>query len=334
MTIIHAFAILCITIPAMTEEIVNRDQDFTIPTVIRTAHPDVMTIPADVVMPVLEPGDPRPGTLVLQQLPTYAGTTIAHTVYLPTDWIPGQQYPVMVEYLGNTAQVRDVKAIGPGLHGGQPFIWVILPFIATDHTRDLDWWWGDVEATVAYAKEAVPAICRQWGGDPDRVVLVGYSRGAIACNYIGLHDEAIAKLWRGMMAISHYDDGHIPWGMTPEEQQLAPERVRRLGRIPQYIAAEHCTPTYTPPKDLLQQLHERNIVTFDQAESEFHLQPVQLWEKTRRFLRLHQPQGQFTFADLPWVNHESACLLRDTPERHHMRAWLAHVISPGYHHDR
>ena len=318
---------------AMTEDMVTSDHGFTIRPVNRGAHPDVLSIPADVELPVLEPGVPRPGKLVIQQLPTYAGTSVAHTVYLPTDWLPDHRYPVMFEYLGNTARVRDVKAIGPGLHAGKQFIWVILPFIDPDHSHDMNWWWGDVEATVTYAKEAVPAICRQWGGDPERVVLVGYSRGAIACNYIGLHDEAIARLWRGIMAISHYDDGHIPWGMTSEEQQLAPERVRRLAGIPQYVAGEHCTPTYTPPMDLLKQIHDRNIVSFDQAETEYHLQPIQIWEKTRQFLLLNHPRGQFTFADFPWVNHGSACLLRDTPERRRMREWLARVISPHLHED-
>jgi predicted esterase len=78
----------------------------------------------------------------------------------------------------------------------------VLPYSSPDGKRDMDWWWGDVDATVAYAKQVVPAICRQWGGDPQQVILTGYSRGAISCNHIGLHDDGIAKLWRAINPLS------------------------------------------------------------------------------------------------------------------------------------
>jgi len=50
--------------------------------------------------------------------------------------------------------------MGYGICGGKDFICVVLPFVSIDHKKDMDWWWGDVEATVAYAKEVVPLICR------------------------------------------------------------------------------------------------------------------------------------------------------------------------------
>ena len=50
-------------------------------------------------------------------------------------------------------------------------------------------------------------------------------------------------------------------------------------------------------------------------------------EKTRRFLREHHPDGDYTFIDLPWVNHDTAAFLRDTPERETMRRWLETVVS-------
>ncbi len=203
-------------------------------------HPDVLTIPADLENPPIANGAPAPGKMVLQSLPAYAGTEVAHALYLPRDWSPGKRFPVIIEYRGNSAPVRENKGIGYALSGGQGFIWAVLPFVSADGKKDEAWWWGDVSATVAYAKAVVPAICQQWGGDPGRVVLTGYSRGAIACNYIGLHDDEIAKLWRAIIAVSHYDDGHIAWGMTPEEQRRAPERLRRLGATPQFICGEYC----------------------------------------------------------------------------------------------
>ena len=140
-------------------------------------------------------------------------------LYLPVDWAPGKRFPVLIEYRGNGRRVKDGGGLGYGISGGKGFVWAVLPYVSLDHQTDMALWWGDVEATVAYAKLAVPAICRQWAGDPARVILVGHSRGAIACNYIGLHDDHIAKLWRAMISLSHYDDGHAGWGMTPQERR-------------------------------------------------------------------------------------------------------------------
>ncbi|MDI9396552.1 MAG: hypothetical protein QM531_01990 [Candidatus Pacebacteria bacterium] len=290
--------------------------------------PDVLTIPADLENPVLADGKPAPGKAVLQSLPRYAGTEVTHALYLPTDWSPNKRFPVLVEYLGNTARVRDYRGIGYGLTGGKGFIWVVLPFVSSDGKKDEAWWWGDVAATVAYAKEAVPAICKQWGGNPAKVILIGSSRGAIACNYIGLHDDQIAKLWQAIIPVSHYDDGHIPWDMTPEEQHHASERLRRLGNTPQLIAGEHCSvPQLGSDKPLLEKIKEKKLTSFIAAKGELGLKPITEVEGTRKFIASNFPQGNFTILDLPWVNHNaSKALLRDTPERKKIRQWIQEMV--------
>ena len=290
-------------------------------------HPDVLTIPPDLENPAITSGEPTPGKMVLQSLPAYAGTEVAHTLCLPADWAPGKRFPVIIEYLGNKGRVRDNKGIGYALSGGKGFIWAVLPFVSADGKRDMDLWWGDVNATVAYAKEAVPAICRQWGGDPAQVILVGYSRGAIACNYIGLHDDEIAKLWRAIIAASHYDDGHTSWGMTPEEQRRAPERLRRLGKTPQLVCGEYSSRSLrgTPGK-LRELIKEKNLTTFAAARAELGLAPITKLEGTRQFIAQHHPKGNCTIVNLPWVNHETTVLHRDTPERRQVRDWLQQVL--------
>lgn len=292
-----------------------------------SSPPDVMTLPADLVNPAITPGEPSPGKMVLQSLPAYAGTEVAHALYLPTDWKKGEHFPVIIEYLGNGSRVRDRKNIGYALSGGKGFIWAVLPIVGTDRKSDMNWWWGDVGATVAYAKEVVPAICRQWGGDPAKIVLTGYSRGAIACNYIGLHDDQIARLWRAMIPVSHYDDGHTAWGMTPEERDRAPERLRRLGGIPQLICGEYSAPSARGSDVvLLERIKEKNLIFFAAAKSGLGLQPLADLEGTRGFVTRHLPQGRVTFIDLPWVNHDSKVLFRDTPSRRQMRDWLQQVL--------
>jgi hypothetical protein len=292
-------------------------------------HPDVLTLPADIENPRIHDGELVAGRMVLQTLPAYAGTEVAHAVYLPRDWTPEREFPVLVEYLGNSCRVRDPRGIGHSISEGIGCIWVVLPFVSPDGRSDVDWWWGDVDATVAYAKAAVPAICREWSGDPERVLIMGYSRGAIAVNAIGLHDDEIAKLWCGSMAVSHYDDGHIPWGMTPAEQADAAKRLARLGRRPQCIAGEYCSrpqlPSHLP---LLKTLDERGITTFGEAVGTLGLEPCTVVEKTLAFVRANHPAGDFTVVDLGWVTHGSAVLQRDTAERRQLRAWLARVLEP------
>src|SRR5439155_3747591 len=88
--------------------------------------------------------------------------------------------------------------LGYGLSGGSNFLWLCLPYVkvAGGRKENAITWWGDMEETVRYCKQSVRWVCEQFGGDTNRVVLAGFSRGAIAGNFIGLHDDEIAELWR------------------------------------------------------------------------------------------------------------------------------------------
>jgi len=112
--------------------------------------------------------------------PEYAGTGVHHMLYLPPDWqadwkTRGRSWPVIVEYTGNkaptlgsTGLVEDA-ALGFGVSGGR-FIWVVLPYVSKTHVQNEVTWWGDEEATAAYAKTNVPRICAQFGGDTRAVI--------------------------------------------------------------------------------------------------------------------------------------------------------------------
>ncbi|MCH2332071.1 MAG: hypothetical protein MK312_11135, partial [Roseibacillus sp.] len=69
-------------------------------------------------------------------------------------------------------------------------------------------WWGskpehEPQPTVHYCRQAVKHICSEFGGDQERLVLCGFSRGAIACNFIGLHDDQVASLWKAFIPYRH-----------------------------------------------------------------------------------------------------------------------------------
>ncbi len=247
-------------------------------------------LPTDLTVPPVVNAPPAAGLRV---------SVKSHQLYLPLDWKPGASMPVLVEYAGNggfknkLGDVSDGTAagcvMGYGLSAGRGCIWLTLPFVNADGTEARNWW-GDVERTKTYCIEAVEEVCTRWGGDRKRVVLLGFSRGAIACNYIGLHDDKISQLWCGMFCHSHYDGVRESWGYAQADRSSALTRLKRLGDRPQWISQEGTVST------------------------------------TEEWLQSTGVNGHWTFKTLPYPNHSARWLLCDTPLRKEARDWLAEVI--------
>ena len=259
-------------------------------------------IPEDLVIPPLVKGKPKPGHRTIGRLQAFRETNVFHTVYLPIDWEPQKKYPVICEYAGNgpyqnklgdtcSGKVED-GCLGYGIGGGEKFIWIGLPFISKDKQQNQLRWWGDVPGSVDYCQQAVRMVCSKYGGDPDRILLCGFSRGSIACNYIGLHDDEIASLWCGMICHSHYD-GVRRWNYTGDDRASAIRRLKRLNSIPQFIS------------------HERSI------------------DETREYLAGTKVQGDFTLLKLPFPNHTDRWVLKDIPQRNQLRDWVRQVVVRG-----
>jgi hypothetical protein len=191
----------------------------------------------------------------------------------------------------------------------------------------MDWWWGDPDLTAAYAKAAVTDICERWGGDPNAVILTGYSRGAIACNYIGLRDDEVAKLWLAIVPTSHYDNRR--WGMSETEFQLGSKRLRRLGDTPQYVCGEHHLADKHNDNKLLKLVRDKKFSTIEAAKQELDLLPMIEQEDIRKFIMKNRPTANVTFADFPWVNHTGEWVLRDTAERRKLRVWVKFQVHAG-----
>jgi len=202
---------------------------------------------ADLTLPPLTAGAPQAGKRAAVTPTEYAGTLVRHLIALPDDWTPdwqakGKRWPVIAEYTGNyfptsgsTGEVEGA-ALGHGVARGRA-IWVVLPYVAKDRAKNERTWWGDVDATVGYAKTNLPRICAEFGGDPRRVVLCGFSRGAIGVSFLGLHDDEVARLWCGLWAHDHFDGAREwkgqPWGSPlARYREEATVRLRRLAGRP------------------------------------------------------------------------------------------------------
>lgn len=187
----------------------------------------------DLVTPEMTNEKPGAGRRVRQVAPEYAGTDVYHALYLPIDWQPDGKYSVIVEYTGNkfaacgsTGEVKDAN-LGFGISGGENYIWVSMPYVEVGRKQNAVTWWGDKRATVDYCKTNLPRICSQFGGDPGSVFICGFSRGAIGASYIGLADDDIASLWKGMFTHDHFD-GDRKWGYPDSDRESALIRLARL----------------------------------------------------------------------------------------------------------
>lgn len=256
---------------------------------------DIEIVPPDLTTPPATDGPPRPGQRVRQAHPDYAGSDVHCLLYLPTDWEADKRYPVIVEYAGNKWETSpgtvEGSNLGYGISAGQGVIWLCLPYVGTANGTNTLTWWGDVEATVAYCKQSVRRVCADYGGDADALVLAGFSRGSIACNFIGLHDDEIAGLWRGFICHSQYDGLREDWPYAGCDRTSARARLARLGNRPQFISQER---HYTAVK---------------------------------AYLHDACPDGNFTFLDTAFHNHTDTFVLRDIPERDALRSWFADLIA-------
>ncbi len=243
--------------------------------------------------PDMTEGPASPGRFARLQAPEFIGTSLYHGLYLPTDWRRGATYPVIVEYPGNeckgycTGRLEDCR-LGFYQSGGAGFIWLVLPFVDNEKNAHALQWWGDLEATVEYCRREVARVCEDFGGDAARVFITGFSRGAIACGYVGLHDDRIAALWAGFLPHSHHDGG-----------QFTPDGARqRLGRI----GGRHSFLTWGS----------------DDGGKEGSLAGTALIEELGFPLQAVEMSG---------LGHSDEWIVNDSPQRQQLRRWLAERVT-------
>ncbi len=259
---------------------------------------------ADLALPSprVQTGTPAAGKRVFLR-PAGDTTGPAAVLALPSNWSAEEVWPVFVELPGNGGY-RDSRgdsctglpedcSLGFGLTAGRDWIWLSLPFLSADGSRTAITWWGDApeynpSATLEFWQQILQSVLRNYSGDSHCVVLAGFSRGAIACNALGLHDDRTSQLWTAFLPYSHYD-GVRRWPYPDSTPAAAAARLQRLQQRPQFICAEG---TQT--------------------------------EITRKWLAGHlEPAApQFQFHATGFVNHSDHWVLHDVPARRAARAWL------------
>ena len=103
-------------------------------------------------------------------------------------------------------------------------IWVNLPFISQDRTREQLDGFGNLDATAEYARRVIHDVVEKYSGDPGAVFLTGFSRGGAACGFIGLRDPETADVWLGFHAVGGGDGA----GWFGSEMSGALQRATRI----------------------------------------------------------------------------------------------------------
>ena len=250
----------------------------------------------------------------------------AGRVPAPAEQQQQQLYPIIVEYMGNgpwtdapfpdrsTGRPEDSN-LGWGMGAGETFIWISMPFLSSDLGNDTEistYWWGcpssnaehdcgasyDERPTLRYLHAALQQAFTVYGGDPDRVVLTGWSRGAIATFALGLHDDATSGLFTAFVPYSHLD-GDCGWVDDGNATALH-ERWARLDGRPTLYLGECGVASDGGPAYL-----ERLGVNGTKAVS------------------------RMEFMTTGFANHNDAWVLRNSTARAYLRGWLQRWVVGG-----
>src|SRR5262249_15614790 len=144
--------------------------------------------PGRLIVPSVTEGLPGPGRRVYM---TIEGSPVRYVLYLPKDWNPDGRFPIIAEYSGNIFYIRNTYStgyadqgnIGYGMSKGSGVIWVNLPFISPDRSREQLDGFGNLDATAEYARKVIRDVVEKFSGDSGAVFLTGFSRGGAACGF-------------------------------------------------------------------------------------------------------------------------------------------------------
>jgi len=293
---------------------------------VRAVLPDLFTPPMSFAAPAA-------GRRVAAATPGWPARAY-HAVYLPPEWSNASdapRLPLIVELAGNgpwMSPYGDVSAgrpegsnLGYGITAGAGAVWVSVPMLSAGGDFVETWWWGcpasppytgsppvttgagaghcgaacNTTAAVRFLADTVRHAAAAYNADPARVVIAGFSRGAVGVNYLGLADDDVASLWRASIAYAHYDGQPMDAG-NPYPNAGPPasyERLRRLGRRPQYIVAE---------------LNGSFV-------------------ETAPYINASGLAVNATYAETGFCNHNDAWTLRPSPARDALRAWFWKVVA-------
>jgi hypothetical protein len=211
---------------------------------------------------------PKAGKRTIYKLDNDKHPRLYAALYLPSNWKPNKKHPVIVEFPGNifftkncysTGRPED-SVMGYGMSMGEDAIWICMPFVDYKSGEITVNGWGNPDDTANYTQKIVQDIIKKYSGDANNVVLTGFSRGAIACGFIGLRNDSIASLWKGLHMCQHYDGD----GWNGADMGGALKRIQRLNNKKVF----HTDNNGVEPRKMLSKVNAD--VTFTSSGLKYH----------------------------------------------------------------
>jgi len=160
------------------------------------------------IVPEVEEGIPEAGKRVKIHLPEYPEAY--YVLFLPYNFTHTAQFPIIFESPGNIYNeisdgLPDSACLGYGISFGMDYIWVCVPFIDDTGHIVRSYWGKNPSSTVDFWLAVLNDLNARFRIDSDKIVLSGFSRGAVSTSYIGNYNDEISSKWSAYFAHSHFD---------------------------------------------------------------------------------------------------------------------------------
>ena len=154
-------------------------------------------------VPEIEEGIPEAGKRVKIYLSEYPEAY--YVLFLPYNFTDTAKLPIIFESPGNAYQEISNGCLGYGISFGMDYICVSVPFIDTTGHILRSGWGKDPSSTVDFWLAVLNDLNARFRIDNDKIVLSGFSRGAVSTSYIGNYNDEISSKWAAYFAHSHFD---------------------------------------------------------------------------------------------------------------------------------
>jgi len=150
--------------------------------------------------PPIEVGYPEPGKRITVFIDDYPEAP--YVLFLPYNYHEGRKLPVIMESLCIFLTTEDA-VLGYGLSKGMNCIWVTVPYVDDEGKLSS---WNYPECTVKYWLAVLEDLNNKFAIDNSKIVIAGFSLGAMTTSYIGNWNNEISSKWSGYFAYAHFDD--------------------------------------------------------------------------------------------------------------------------------